>query len=267
MIAVYVTINIIFIAALFALGRKLAAAAGKAGEYSAVAAAFAMMLAQVYLYYRPEIEILVFPFIDYAYFRWWGASFIFLALGARYDKIKAENFKLAPLLVIMAFLAVVFLWRITVFNTDNEFDEAGFFRDVCFQSTGHTCSPAACVLLLKTFGVDAGEAEMSKLCLTQATGTEYINIVRGLRLKLDPARYEVKLTRETWDTLKGLTLPFITNIYVLDGILHTVTALDVGTDEITLADPLEGRTAVYKKEKFIEAWERLVVHVKKRSVR
>jgi len=264
LILLYISINIIFITALFTLGVK-AGRSGRAAEYSAVAAAFLMMLAQVFLYYHPEIEIRVFPFIDYAYFRWWGASFIFLAIGARFEKLKAESKNFAPLMLVMAILAIAFLWRISLFNTDNEFDEAGFFRGVCFQSTGHTCSPASCVLLLKKFGVKAGEAEMSKLCLTQLTGTEYINIVRGLRLKLDPDKYEVNLTRETWDDLKNLELPFITNIYVLDGILHTVTVLDIRTEEVTLADPLEGRTVVYKKDKFIKTWEKLVVHIKTKT--
>ncbi len=263
LILLYTAINIIFIAALFTLGVK-AGRSGRAAEYCCMTAAFLMVLAQVYLYYHPEIENRVFPFIDYSYFRWWGASFIFLAIGARFEKLKAESKNFALLMLVMAILAIAFLWRISLFNTDNDFDEAGFFRGVCFQSTGHTCSPASCVLLLKKFGIKAGEVEMSKLCLTQLTGTEYINIVRGLRLKLDPDKYEVNLTRETWNDLKNLELPFITNIYILDGILHTVTALGIETDEITLADPLEGRTVVYKKEKFIKAWERLVVHVRKR---
>lgn len=68
LILLYIAINIIFITALFTPGVK-AGRSGRAAEYSSVAAAFLMMLAQVYLYYRPEIEIRVFPFIDYAYFR------------------------------------------------------------------------------------------------------------------------------------------------------------------------------------------------------
>ncbi|HOT75313.1 MAG TPA: cysteine peptidase family C39 domain-containing protein [Candidatus Wallbacteria bacterium] len=247
-------------------GRK-AFRLGRAAHYSAVAAGFLMMGAQVYFYYNPQIEARVFSYIDYPYFRWWGASFIFLVIGARYDKLKAESPNFAALVTVMAFLAVAFLWRISIFNADNNFDEAGYFRGVCFQSTGHTCSAAACVQLLKSFGVKAGEAEMSKLCLTQITGTEYINIVRGLKLKLDKDIYEVDLTSETWDNLKNLTLPFITNIYVLDGILHTVTVTAVNTAEVTLADPLEGRFVTYKKEKFIKAWEKLVIHVKMKTGR
>ena len=89
--------------------------------------------------------------------------------------------------------------------------------------------------------------------------------MRGLRLKLDPDKYEVNLTRKTWDGLKDIELPFITNIYVLDGILHTVTVLDIRTEEVTVADPLEGRTVVYKKDKFIKTWEKLVVHIKTKT--
>ena len=260
-IILYIILNILFMACLFLAGRK-AFRLGPAAHYSAVAGGFLMMAAQVYFYYNPQIEALVFNFIDYPYFRWWGASFIFLVIGARYDKIKAESPNFGSLAVVMAFLAIAFLWRISIFNADNNFDEAGFFRGVCFQSTGHTCSAAACVQLLKSFGVKAGEAEMSKLCLTQITGTEYINIVRGLKLKLDKDKYEVNLTSETWDGLKNLTLPFITSIYVLDGILHTVTVTAVNDAEVTLADPLEGRFVTYKKDKFIAVWEKLVVHIK-----
>lgn len=233
-------------------------------QYSVIAVSFLMMLAQIYLYHRPEIEIKIFNFNDYIYFRWWGMAFVFSAIGARYERIKSENKNLAFIILIMAFLAMVFLWRITVFNTDNNFDEAGFFRGVCFQSTGHTCSAAACVMMLDKLGVKAGEAEMSKLCLTQVTGTEYINIVRGLRMKLDPDKYEVKLTRESYDGLQNINTPFIINIYVLDNILHTVTVLSVDTQQVELADSLEGRIVIYKKDKFIKAWENLVVHVKKK---
>ncbi len=88
--------------------------------------------------------------------------------------------------------------------------------------------------------------------------------MRGLRLKLDPDKYEVKLTRENYDSLQNINAPFITNIYVLDNILHTVTVLSVDTQQVELADSLEGRIVIYKKDKFIKAWENLVVHVKKK---
>ncbi len=222
-----------------------------------------MVSMQLYLYYRPEIEISIFLFIDYVYFRWWGISFIFFAIGARYDKIKTESKYLAPLIVSMSFFAIIFLWRITLFNAANEFDEAGFFKDICFQSTGYTCSPASCALLLKKFGINAGEREMSELCLTQITGTEYINIARGLKIKLDPFEYEVKLTRASWETLNDITLPCITSIYILNGILHTITILKINDNEVTFADPLAGKLIIYKKEKFIESWDNIIIHVKK----
>ncbi len=233
-------------------------------QYSVIAVTFIMMLAQIYLYRRPEIEIKIFNFNDYIYFRWWGMAFIFSAIGVRYEKIKTDSKITASLFIVLAVLAVIYLWRITIFNTDNNFDEAGFFRGVCFQSSGHTCSAAACVFMLDKLGVKAGETEMSKLCLTQVTGTEYINIVRGLRLKLDSDKYEVKLTRENYDSLQNISTPFITNIYVLDNILHTVTVLSVDANQVELADSLEGRIVIYKKDKFIKAWENLVVHVKKK---
>ncbi len=257
---IYFPVNLMFFALCFAAGRFMAARGPRAAKVCAFTG-LSILALQLVLYFNTDIEYRLLGFNDYSYFRWWGVAGAFLIIGSGYDEIKKRNPRLPFLYVLLAFLVYVFLWRLTIFNTDNDFDQAGFFRGMCLQSTGYTCAPASCATLLSRFGVKTSEKEMSKLCLTQVRGTEYIDIVRGLNLKLDPDKYEVRLTRESWDSLVSIPKPFLTNIYILDDILHCVTMFEVGTSEVYFADSLEGKFRRLKKEKFLKTWDRFVISV------
>ena len=259
-IFIYIIINILFLFLAFASGLFFSRRGRMAANASIVAGA--MLLAfQLYVYYYPEVEYALFWFADYAYFRWWGICGAFLIIGARFDGLKIKSEMLPKLFLVMAFLVMVFAWRLTIFSANNDFDEAGYFKGVFLQSTGYTCAPCSCALLLRTLGVKTTEKEMAALCLTQERGTEHINIPRGLRLKLDPEIYEVRLTREKWEGLKNIPTPFIANIFIPEILLHTVAVTGVGTDEIYFADSLSGKKRRYKKDEFLKAWDEIVVYV------
>ncbi|HNY13158.1 MAG TPA: cysteine peptidase family C39 domain-containing protein [Candidatus Wallbacteria bacterium] len=263
MAPLYFLANILFFALCFYAGRSAASKGPRFAKFSAFTGLFILAL-QITLYFNTDIEYKLLGFNDYSYFRWWGVAGAFIITGSGYDEIKKRTPRLPMLYLILTFLVYAFLWRLTIFNTDNEFDQAGFFKGLCLQSTGYTCAPASCVTLLSRFGVKSDEREMAKLCLTQVRGTEYIDIVRGLNLKLDADKYEVRLTRETWNTLGSIPKPFITNIYILDDILHSVTMFDIGTSEVYFADSLAGKFRRLKKDEFLKNWDRFVIYVIKK---
>jgi len=261
---IYILLNFLFFAACFKTGRFTAARWPDAAKLTAFTGLFILAL-QIMLYFNTDIEYKLFGFNDYSYFRWWGVSGAFLIIGSGYDEMKNRSARLPSLYLTLAVLVYVFLLRLTVFNTNNDFDQAGFFKGLCLQSTGYTCAPASCVTLLSRFGVKAGEKEMSKLCLTQVRGTEYIDIARGLKLKLDPDKYDVRLTRETWDGLASIPKPFIANIFISEDILHAVTVIETGTSEVYFADSLLGKFRRLKKDEFLKTWDRFVIYVVKKE--
>ena len=54
--------------------------------------------------------------------------------------------------------------------------------DVCLQSHPSTCAPAAAATLLRLSGIEAGEQELVRACLTSSYGTEPLGLYRGLAL-------------------------------------------------------------------------------------
>ena len=259
----YFSINIFIFTACFAAARFIAFKGIRAAKISAFTG-LSILALQIILYFNTHIEYALLGFNDYSYFRWWGVAGAFIIIGSGYDEMKNRGRRLPLLYLTLAFLVYVFLWRLTIFNTGNDFDQAGFFKGLCLQSTGYTCAPASCATLLKEFGVKTDEREMSKLCLTQVRGTEYIDIARGLKLKLDADKYEVRLTRENWESLAAIPKPFITNIYILDDILHSVAMFEVGTSEVYFADSLAGKFRRLKKADFLKNWDGFVISVNKK---
>lgn len=64
--------------------------------------------------------------------------------------------------------------------------------DLCFQTTGATCSAAAAATLLQYYGVYGSEGEMAELCLTRR-GTNWKGLYRGLTLKAATVAHRVKV--------------------------------------------------------------------------
>ena len=87
---------------------------------------------------------------------------------------------------------------------------------VCLQSTAASCSACAAATLLKHYGIDSSEAEMSDLCLTNRKGTPTLGLYRGLKLKTRDRPLAVRviscdidtlLEEDTWPVLLLAELP------------------------------------------------------------
>jgi len=87
---------------------------------------------------------------------------------------------------------------------------------VCLQSNAASCSACAAATLLKHYGIDSSEAEMSELCLTNRQGTPTLGLYRGLKLKTRDRPLAVRviscdvdtlLEEDTWPVLLLAELP------------------------------------------------------------
>ncbi len=134
--------------------------------------------------------------------------------------------------------------------------------DLCYQTTGATCSAAAGATLLQFYGVYASEGEMAELCLTRH-GTNWKGLYRGLTLNVAPQGKKVEAFELTVDELKQqFSDPCILQCelrigegrssvpYELDGWVpgqpHSLVLLDIHEDEFQIFDPSVG----------IEVWTR-----------
>jgi len=71
---------------------------------------------------------------------------------------------------------------------------AQLWRDnICLQTTPFTCSAASAATLLRQHGIEATEAEMAELCLTNTLqrGTSWQGLYRGLTLKTAGTKWRV----------------------------------------------------------------------------
>jgi len=76
--------------------------------------------------------------------------------------------------------------------------------DVCLQTSASTCSPAAVCTVLKSYKIEATEAEMAEKCLTFQRGSLWQGIYRGLKLKTEGTDYKVIPRNCTVDELKAI---------------------------------------------------------------
>jgi predicted double-glycine peptidase len=123
---------------------------------------------------------------------------------------------------------------------------------VCRQSTDYTCGPAAAVTALRALGVNADEGEIAVLAHTsRSTGTEPDVLAQTLQSHF--ATQHLRCTYQAFHSAADLptdrpTIALINYKFLVD---HYVTVLKVGTNQLTIGDPLSGIT----HESF-EAFER-----------
>lgn len=258
MTTMYIILNIALIAAAFAAGSFAAKKSRTAGDFAAIAG-LVILFSQIFLFFHPEWELAIFRFDDYIFFRWWGLSGAFILIGAARERVAPHDRKALAFFAVFAMGAASYLLYQTVYDRIADYDQAGFLNDICLQSTGYTCAPASCATVLKKFGITATEKEMTELCVTQRLGTGYINVVRGLRLKLGDS-WRVEIERPAADRLAEIPRPFLTNIYLEGAVLHMVSVCDVGSSEVKFADTLVGRMRKMKFAQFVSCWDGRVVY-------
>jgi predicted double-glycine peptidase len=263
MMTAYIIFNILFISSFYFVGFVAAKSGNRAADIAALLGVI-ILFTQIVLFFYPEIEIRIFNFADYAYFRWWGMAGIALIGGTAFEKIRGRDRIALYFFEFIALGACSYLIWQSFFGVSVDFMELGFEDGICRQSTDYTCAPASCVNLLNMLGIKTTEREMTILCATQRLGSAHINIYRGLRIMLEKNGYEVSLTRETPETLSKITVPFITNIYMQGRILHAVTVLKVDKSCVDLAETIRGTVMSVSVAEFLKCWDGLVFQVKKK---
>jgi hypothetical protein len=74
---------------------------------------------------------------------------------------------------------------------------------VCRQTSESSCSAAAAATMLRAYGIPATEEEMARLCLTRSTGTTFLGLYRGLKLKTKGTAFDVDAFNWTLDDLRS----------------------------------------------------------------
>lgn len=131
--------------------------------------------------------------------------------------------------------------------------------DVCRQTSQASCSAAAAATLLRSYGIEATEAEMVELCLTTEKGTRMLGLYRGLQIKTQGTPYRVAVFKGTLEEFRdkatGLAVVSVglrqdANVdprYETDwgwirGVKHSVVASGiVDRGRVEVADPAVGR--------------------------
>jgi predicted double-glycine peptidase len=151
---------------------------------------------------------------------------------------------------VLPFLAPVFN-RSYLRGLKTKIDSEG----VCRQSNDYTCGPAAAVTALRKLGFEAEEGEIAILSHTSSfTGTEPDIMASVLQKRYrDQGLIAEYRGFRNLDELKnsGLTVAVVKFNVLMD---HCVTVLEVRSNAVAIADPLNGLTSMSPKE-FEDEWQ------------
>lgn len=258
----YLLLNALIPLLLLEAGRRLPARLPRGWPVFG-AAGLALLFLEAALVHRPALEYALFPWIDYPYFQGWGAWGAFLVFGMGIGLIAGRNRRALTLFALFLVGVRLYYWWAVLFGLDLDFKEEGFWRGICLQSTEYTCTPAACATLLARIGVPATEKELARLSLTgNASGTMPLKAARGLRLKLDPARYAVRLEEPGPAGLDATPRPFVASVMLAFMLSHSVVVLDATTAEVLVADPGQGGMRL-SREVFLGMWRGDALYVER----
>lgn len=116
--------------------------------------------------------------------------------------------------------------------------------DVVRQSTLYTCAGASCATLLRLLKIDprASEAEMVRLCMTRRFGgATALGMAVGLKAKVEPQGWHVKIVECDWPAFSRLRLPAVCAMRHSPFADHAVVACAVDDERgVQIADPLFG---------------------------
>jgi len=212
-----------------------------------------LLLAKALLNYKPAWEYSLFPYPVYIYFQSYLLfPFAFSCMGLAVGLLpKGRNKK--AVIALTAFCFVLSLWmeRWMLITPDTSSRRHADLAHHCPQTTSYSCGPAACVMLLSYFGIDAFEGEMMQLCRTPPYGgTSLFRICRGLRLRSDANPARVRIVDATAEQLRALGVPAI----ISDGKLHVVVAHFEG-DKVVLHDPAYEQPREMSFEQYRERYD------------
>jgi len=125
---------------------------------------------------------------------------------------------------------------------------------VCLQQTGYTCGPAAAVTGLHMLGLPAQEGQLAIWSHTsQLFGTIPDDLANALRKNYGGRALEARYQKfDKVSDLKqaGITLAVVKYAFFVD---HFVTVMSVADNQVTVGDPLSGKT-IYTSDEFSNMW-------------
>jgi hypothetical protein len=139
--------------------------------------------------------------------------------------------------------------------------------DVCLQSTGYTCGPAAAVTALRRLGLHAEEGELGLMC-----GTDFFFGTADDRLAAELAEHYGEegliVAHRYVESIDELRLwpVAIAVIHFNMFIDHYVTVLAFHGDKVTIADPLGGEEEL-SVEELEKKWNHAAILLKRESVK
>ncbi len=209
---------------------------------------------EAFLIQRPDIEYMLIPWIDYAFFRGWGLLGAFVVFGIGIEQLPKSNQRALIIFTVFLIIIRMYMWWSILFGLDYNFKEKGFKNGICFQSTQYTCAPSSCATLLKHYGIESTEKEMARLCLTgNVRATSNIKTVRGLRLIVNEKGYDVKIKLTDMEGLKKIPKPCLISVKVTFMVNHMVVLSSLTDDKAIILDPEDGKFDL-KKSEFEKEW-------------
>lgn len=212
----------------------------------------------------PQYEFLLFNNNWYSYLRtWWAMPAGLMVLGIavfhvhrRWLRMTAEV--CAGLTLLYVFSGMYETATLDYSKFEGVVDESG----VCQQTTPFSCGAAAAASFLHFHGVPTTEREMARLCGTNTvTGTDEFSVARGLRQKL-PDSSRVMLHKGGWGLLTRESLPALATMKLAFLVDHWVVITGKKGNKLTVADPLQGLTAMDQAE-FLSRWRGVLLHVER----
>jgi hypothetical protein len=128
------------------------------------------------------------------------------------------------------------------------------------QSNGLTCSPTAAVMLLHRHGISASEGEMAYLAGTSLFGTDALDIVRALQLKVEPRGWRAQVRYVDFDTCAREEGPFVAHVGG-PSLGHALLVERVTGDRVEFVDPLDGERRTLARLEFERIWDGTMIRV------
>lgn len=153
--------------------------------------------------------------------------------------------KHAPKLVICILAGSVLLPHIKplLFGTRPSRFSDSWQNGVCLQSINSSCGPASAATILRKYGHEVTEAELSLESFCSLRGTENWYIARAVRKR------GFKTHFKKVDLNKGeMPVPSVAGFIMPGGAGHFVAILEASENHYIIADPLSGRKKIAKSE-------------------
>lgn len=122
------------------------------------------------------------------------------------------------------------------------------------QSTIWSCGPAALAMLLQRHGIEASEGEMAYLSRTSFLGTDGFALARAVDDKIAGRGWSCVFEQTDLDHCLTRRQPFIATIRSAGMFAHAIVVDQIGTEGVTVVDPMDGVRKLVLRGEFAEKW-------------